>query len=507
MFETLVTRNLPASAGEPAVFIGPQIRTYADMAEDIDLWSAWIARREFSRHTRVLLSVDDPYLFAVLFFATERCALVPVCSTPALEPTPPRIAFLGVRAVFSERVPVGAPAIDWIKIGADWPKELRLVGLSPAPEPQRLPDDPVGILLSSGTTGEVKKVLVDRALIDRRMNNSDDIRLWGDSRRALCLIPFFTIGGVSSLFYALHYGGSMSYALAGEPWVEVLARRTFDAILATPAQLQAMIAHLPADHRPDATLSITVGGGAPSRELVRMLRERVTPNIYLSYGATETGVVAQCHIDEVASGAEAAGFPVPSVTVEIVGEDGVPMPAGQPGVVRIAGGQVVDGYADDPDRTATNFRDGWYYPGDLGYMDEAGSLTVLGRTDDLMNLGGAKLLPSFVEERIVRAAAGVSAAVFAAIAPGDVGPSLWVASEGPMPRDAVIALAPFSKFATIRLSSIETLPRNAMGKVDRTALRGAATSGALRSRFATFEVRGAGAVVAKEGLEPPTPGL
>lgn len=489
MLETLVTRNLAASADRPAVYIGAQVRTYAEMARDIDLWSAWIAQRGYERHSRVLLSVDDPYLFAVLFFAVEGCALVSVCSTPAIEPTPERTTFLGVKAVFSERSPADRTAIDWIKIGTDWLTELRLVNLPPASEPARHADDPITILLSSGTTGEVKKVLADRALIDRRMAVADNVRLWGDSRRSLCLLPFFTIGGVSSLFYALTYGGSTTYALAGEPWSEVLARRTFDAILATPAQLQQMVADLPADRQPDPTFTISVGGGAPSRALAQLLRERVTPNIYMSYASTETGVITQCHIDEVVSGAEAAGFPVPTVTVEIVGEDDRPKPAGESGVIRVAGGHIVDGYADDPNKTATNFRDGWYYPGDVGFIDAAGSLTVLGRTDDLMNLSGAKLLPSFVEDRIARAVDGVTAAVFAAIAPGDTGQSLWVASEGTMPREAIIALAPFSRYATIRLSTVDALPRNAMGKVDRAALRAAATAGTLRNRKATFELR------------------
>jgi acyl-CoA synthetase (AMP-forming)/AMP-acid ligase II len=489
MLHDMITRRLAEASDVPAIYLSDAVHSYGSMAGDIERWSSWLTQRGLPRHARVLISVGDPYLFAVLFFALEKCALTSVCSTSLIEPTAQRLAFLDVAAVISEKRPSKDVFVSWIAVGPDWSNYFQSIEHAPAPEIDRRKDDPVCILLSSGTTGVAKKVLLTRDVLEARISNFAHIRLMGPSRRALCVIPYYLVAGLSTMLYALDAGGSVTYPIEQAEWVKLFRRRTFDAILAAPSHLLSILAALPPDWQPDETLTVTVGGGAPSPALLHQLRSRLTSNIYLAYGSTEIGVITQCHIDEVAGAAEAAGFPVSTTNVQIVDEQDQRVADGQAGQIRVAGSGVVKGYADDPVATVRSFRDGWYYPGDIGRLDQNGSLAVLGRVDDLMTLNGAKLLPSLVEDRIMLAAPGIELAVFAAVAPGDAGESLWVAGAQPLPHDAVKTLAPFSRLTTIRRSVVNPLPRNAMGKIDRVALRRAAAAGDLPSRTATFVVR------------------
>jgi acyl-CoA synthetase (AMP-forming)/AMP-acid ligase II len=136
---------------------------------------------------------------------------------------------------------------------------------------------------------------------------------------------------------------------------------------------------------------------------------------------------------------------------------------------------VVNGYLESPEETARYFRDGWYYPGDLGTMDEEGTLRVRGRTDELMNIGGVKYLPSEIETVVLGCEGVRDAAAFAAkdaqgldrlhviyIADQDLDPDLI--------REAVARGDPYLS-AHVEVARAPSIPRNAVGKVERVRLR------------------------------------
>jgi acyl-CoA synthetase (AMP-forming)/AMP-acid ligase II len=135
---------------------------------------------------------------------------------------------------------------------------------------------------------------------------------------------------------------------------------------------------------------------------------------------------------------------------------------------------MVEGYLGDPEQTRASFRDGYFYPGDLGHLAEDGMLVISGRNKEVLNLGGVKLRPQLVEDVLAAFPAVEQAAVVGV--PGALGvDELWalIVPRAPLDEPALRAhcaarLAPM--FCPARYVSIEQLPRNPSGKLDRPRL-------------------------------------
>jgi long-chain acyl-CoA synthetase len=92
-----------------------------------------------------------------------------------------------------------------------------------------------------------------------------------------------------------------------------------------------------------------------------------------------------------------AGKAAPRVELKIIDQDGKEVEVGQGGEIIARGPQIMKGYFKDPEATAKKIKNGWYYTGDLGRLDEDGYLYILGRADDLVISGGLNVYPSEVE--------------------------------------------------------------------------------------------------------------
>src|SRR5262249_18763578 len=99
----------------------------------------------------------------------------------------------------------------------------------------------------------------------------------------------------------------------------------------------------------------------------------------------------------IADTPRAVGFVTPGVTIQIVDQSGTILPPGQEGRVRIKSEYAVDGYFGNPEESSKVFRDGWFYPGDIGSLNSDGLLAVAGREQAVLNLGGDKISPEAVE--------------------------------------------------------------------------------------------------------------
>jgi acyl-CoA synthetase (AMP-forming)/AMP-acid ligase II len=221
-------------------------------------------------------------------------------------------------------------------------------------------------------------------------------------------------------------------------------------------------------------LTIAVGGSVLTPQLNRLARLRVTQSLFVGYGSTECGTVAYAPaaIEDRYPGA--SGYVIPSCEVQVCDADGEPVPAGVCGELRIRGECSVDGYLDDAASSAEMFRDGWFYPGDAGTVSDTGLLCVLGRTRDLMNLGGVKVASEMVEVALA-ATPGVSDLAAFALDVGNGVDSPWVAvvrAEG-FRQETLVAhyRQRFPNLPALSVANIEKIPRNAMGKVQRNVLR------------------------------------
>ena len=99
--------------------------------------------------------------------------------------------------------------------------------------------------------------------------------------------------------------------------------------------------------------------------------------------------------------------PCDDVVLEVVDESGQSVKTGEVGEVRYKTPLLVTGYIGDDDATRTFFRNGWFYPGDTGYLDSTKQLFISGRVNDLLNIGGTKLNAAAVDG-VIQSTVGVA---------------------------------------------------------------------------------------------------
>lgn len=148
-------------------------------------------------------------------------------------------------------------------------------------------------------------------------------------------------------------------------------------------------------------VKLRTGGSAVPIDVRRAIEERVTPLLYVRYASTESGAISMAgpgEHDEM----ESVGRPLPGVELEIVDLDDKVLAAGETGRIRLRAPGVATGYLDGGEQTASRFRDGWFWPGDVGMLRADGSLIVQGRQDDMMILNGINIFPGEIERVLER---------------------------------------------------------------------------------------------------------
>jgi fatty-acyl-CoA synthase/long-chain acyl-CoA synthetase len=164
----------------------------------------------------------------------------------------------------------------------------------------------------------------------------------------------------------------------------------------------------------------------------------------------------------------------PGIEVETMDEDERPVLAA-PGRLRIRGDAVVEGYLGDPEMTRRHFQNGWFYPGDLAILQTRRRLQILGRTDYVLNIGGAKAQPEDLEA-LVAARAAVDDVGVCSFANSEGIEEVYVAVSGVRQSHAELLAHIEQSFAGQQLGSfriliLPSIPRNAAGKIMRAALK------------------------------------
>lgn len=340
-----------------------------------------------------------------------------------------------------------------------------------APPPHAL----ARVIRTSGTTGKVKRIGLSWAVVEARIRHA--LADYGPFDGPCLIDPRIdTALGLIVPLAAWTSGQPVLWDCSLDHPLEV-ARLRPGILCAVPFRLQQFIDALPPDYQAWPLRIVSAGGPIP-KPLNRAIRERLTSEVANIYGSSEAGAVAIADLDAMARVERAAGYVLPNVEVEVVAPDGAVLAHGELGEVRVRGQKVAGGYLAPAD-AGSAFRGGWYYTADLGRLQPDGLLIVEGRADDVMNLGGIKVLPSWIEEAVLQCPGVEDAAAFALSDTSSVNSChvAVVASAGLQQRDLEVALAEQAQhLCRVDIVMIPSIPRNAMGKVDRKALRALVSS-------------------------------
>jgi len=254
--------------------------------------------------------------------------------------------------------------------------------------------------LSSGTTGRPKGPRIRHSQFLARYRvfwinlgfNSQD--------RFLSATPFY-YGGGRTFPLTMLYSGGTTYLLPPpyEPQelCEAVKKHRINSVFLVPTLIRRLLTLSDAQLAPIRSLRLLLSSGSALHAEERRHLRALCPGFVEYYSSTEGGGVSYLTADDPESFSDSVGRPVFGVEVQCVDEDHRPQPAGKIGRIRYRGPAVADGFWNDTEASRESFRDGWWYPGDLGMLDEHGYLYLKGRAKDMIIRGGINIYPGEVE--------------------------------------------------------------------------------------------------------------
>ena len=336
-----------------------------------------------------------------------------------------------------------------------------------APLPATAPDDsaPALIVYTSGTTGPPKGAVLPRRAIAACLDGLADAWTWTASDVLAHALPLFHVHGlVLGTLGPLRNGSRLIRTRAFAPVADA------SMYFAVPTMWGRLDGSALAAMRP-ARLLVSGSAALPSR-VFDQVREHSGHRLVERYGLTESLIVTAARPDDGDRHAGHVGRPLTGVGLRIAGADETGL-----GEVQLTGPTLFDGYLNRPDATsAAVTADGWFRTGDLGRYDEAHGLRLLGRlATDLIKTGGYKVGAGEVEDALLGHPAVLEAAVIGT-PDDDLGERIvaFVVCAESVDADVLVAqvataLAPHKRPRDVRF--VDALPRNAMGKVQKSRLR------------------------------------
>jgi len=344
----------------------------------------------------------------------------------------------------------------------------------------RASDDLAAILYTSGTTGRSKGAMLTHENLSSNALTLIDCWRFGPTDKLIHALPVFhTHGLFVAVNVALLSGATMIFMPRFDPDAVISAMPVATAMMGVPTYYTRLLDHPGLGPEVCASMRLFVSGSAPLlAETHASWRKRTGFAILERYGMTETNMITSNPYEgERRPGT--VGFPLPGVRVRISDPDsGGLARAGEIGVIEVKGPNVFAGYWRMPEKTAQEFHeDGYFVTGDLGRIDGDGYLHIVGRAKDLVISGGFNVYPKEVETEIDAIDGVLESAVFGAphVDFGEAVTAAVVRRQGATLSEQAILSALGSRLAKFKTPKqiifTDSLPRNAMGKVQKAALR------------------------------------
>ncbi len=405
-----------------------------------------------SRLGAVILPMDHRWTPAETARIARQFAITRMLVAPGRE-VPPGVVAVALDAAWDAAVAAQPDAAD------DFPHDSAM---------------PMLLSMSSGTTGTPKGPLSTQAAQIGRA-------LAGAIRR----------DDVVFMATPLYFGGGRGFALAGllrgatvvlcpppfrpEQLVAAMKEEGATYGFLVPTQMRRLM-QLPDDGTlllPTLRLLISSGAVLYPEERAAIMR-RLTPHLMNLYSSTEGGSVSALLPEHQGEQAKSVGKVFPHVTVQIVDDADRVLPNGEVGRIRQQSPTLPAGFYNNPEETAKHFKDGWYYPGDLGRLDDDGFLYLAGRSKEMIIRGGVNIYPGEIEEPLLSLPQIHDCAAVAWKSPvmGEE-IALFVVRAAPI-TEAEVLDACRTVLSAYKIPKqvffIDELPKNAHGKVTRAAL-------------------------------------
>jgi benzoate-CoA ligase len=472
---------LARHARRTALVCGKEAIGFGELAERVARATGALLALGVRSGDRILLLMRDTPEFAVAWLAAVRAGAVAVALNHKLSDADvshvvadsrPRIALQD--DAFAARRLAGVETLR----ASQFAERAARASAAPAREVQ--PEDPAFMLYSSGTTGRPKGIVHAHRGFQalgaafRFIGVGEGDRVFTTSRF------FFAYGLEHGLLAPLALGAT---AVIYPDWpdteavLETISRHQPAAMFSVPTTYRRLLAEPRTRLEPLRAMRRFVAGGERlSRVLVGEWHDAVGVELLNLYGMSETFCACMMTPPGASDGLR-TGLPFAGVQVELRDGNGRPPASGEPGVLWIRHPAQANAYANLPDQTLAQFRDGWFCSRDLFVRDAQGYFIHQGRSDELVKIAGQWVQPAELEEVAARESAVAEAVCVPVLdADGLERLALFVtarADHGAAQRAAIEAcerLLPRHKRPKW-VRAIDELPRTATGKIQRFRLR------------------------------------
>jgi malonyl-CoA/methylmalonyl-CoA synthetase len=471
--------------GRPALIYRDRPYTYDELDLRAGSCAAWLRGLGVEKGDRVVLATAEklPFLAAHLGVLYAGGVSLPLNPRFTREEMRYFLADSGARVAVVGREQ--RPVIEGLR--SELPELAAVVDDADAweapegrvPAPSIAAGDPCLILYSSGTTGRPKGVVHTHANLASSLRALQDFWQVTPDDVTVNVLPLFHIHGLSfATQLSLLSGGCMVMEDAFHPrrTLEVVGRGTI--FMAIPTFYYAFLdrPEFPEAARLWHNVRLFTCGSAPIRpEVLPRLEAILGRPVINRYGMTEGHVITSLP-PEGPWPRGSVGQPLDGIEVRVAREDGTPAPADEVGAVLLRGPNLFRDYWRNPESTRAAFATGWFDTGDLGRLDSAGFLTLVGRKNDLIITNGFNVYPPVVE-RVIDACPGVRESAVLGLPDdrrGERVAAVIVRDDPALDERRLRAhwadrLVDYQR--PMEVVFVDSLPRNAMGKVLRRELR------------------------------------
>jgi len=352
--------------------------------------------------TRLLVTVDSSALLPTAQAVKEQSALEWLV-VGSLASQLPWIKGLAMRLLARKSLsPVPDQALRWDDL---------LVDAVPTPVTLDPEEDLALLQYTGGTTGTPKGAMLTHQNITANTRQVEAIDPREDERDMIVgVLPMFHVfANICVLNRTVAHGGCIAMLPrfdAGQA-LKTLARVKATAIPGVPTMYQALLDHPDCSKTDFSSLRVCISGGAPLPQPLKQRFEATTgARLIEGYGLTETAGVATANPYEGEERPGTIGQPIPGTRIRLLDKEDPTQDAsdGEPGELAIQGPQVMRGYWRRPEAALAAFAerpDGrWLRTGDVAVLEEGGYLRIVDRIKDMIAVGGFKVFPSEVHERV-----------------------------------------------------------------------------------------------------------
>ncbi|WP_433605632.1 class I adenylate-forming enzyme family protein [Dactylosporangium sp. CA-139114] len=491
----MLAGNALRFAAEDALVFEGRRWTHAQLDADVNALAAGLLDLDVRPGSRVAIIADNVPEFLILSLALSKigAVFVPLNYRLTAGELAQLLGHARVQAVatvpgFAALTAAACAALPGVRrfalepIDAGW---TDLGGVILGNAGRRVPDAELGddalqrIIYTSGTTSLPKGVMLTHGNVNMNMH-AQIVELGlraGD--RILNFAPLYHVGGTDLPGYGIwHVGGCMVLQRRFDPAAVLRAiesERITGMVMA--ATMLDMVRRAGETSPADLTSVRWIIYSQVTTALFGVARG-LFPNARLieGYGLTETcSGLTYLDAAHMESKQGSVGIPVPWVQVRVVDASDQDVPAGVDGEVVARGPKVSPGYLDDPEATATAFRDGWFHTGDVGCFDEDGYLYIRDRLKDMIRSGGENMSSAEIENVLSDHPLVLAASVVGAPDPKwQEVPVAFVIGRPGLTPEALIAHARerLGKFKVPKeIYLVEEFPTNPSGKVLKRTLR------------------------------------